>query len=86
MMPAAAAAAALHEAFGVSRYDRAVGTSRAWLLKTVLEEVRGGDPRRLASLADQGVLLIERALSVAELMALELLDDWANDPKGAKVR
>jgi hypothetical protein len=30
------------------------------------------------------VLLIERALSVAELTALELLDDWASDPKGAK--
>lgn len=74
----------LQEAFGHDRYANALGASRGWLLKTVLEEVRGGDPGRLAALGEQEALLVERALSVAELTALELLDDWANEPKSSK--
>jgi hypothetical protein len=64
----------LRSAFGVERYERALGTSRAWLLRSVLDQIATGDATRLASLAEADALLLQQALLVAELMALEHLD------------
>ena len=64
----------LLQAFGSERFDRALGTARAWLLRSVLEQVSSGDPRRLTELAEADALLIEKALLLAELTALEQLD------------
>ncbi|MBI4517200.1 MAG: DEAD/DEAH box helicase [Deltaproteobacteria bacterium] len=50
----------------------------------MLDQVAAGDSSQLATLVDEDALLIERALAVAELSALELLDEWANDPKGRR--
>ena len=75
---------ALQEAFGADRYERALGVSRAWLLRSVLDQVASGDLSQLALLAETDALLVERALAVAELSALEALDDWASDPKGPR--
>ena len=65
----------LRGAFGLDRYERALGTSRAWLLRSVLDQIASRDAMRLASLADADALLVQQALLVAELMALEHLDD-----------
>src|ERR1039457_1377842 len=64
----------LLQAFGSDRFDRALGTSRAWLLRSVLEQVSSGDPLRLTELAEADALLIEKALLLADLSALEQLD------------
>ena len=40
----------------------------------MLEQVSSGDPRRLTELAEADALLIEKALLLAELTALEQLD------------
>lgn len=64
----------LRNAFGIERYGRALGTSRAWLLRSVLDQIATGDATRLASLAEADTLLLQQALLVAELMALEHLD------------
>ena len=65
----------LRGAFGLKRYERALGTSQAWLLRSVLDQIATGDASRLASLADEDALLVQQALLVAELLALEHLDD-----------
>ena len=64
----------LRSVFGTARYEQALGASRAWLLRSVLDQVATGDPTRLASLAEADALLIQQALLVAELIALEHLD------------
>lgn len=65
----------LRSDFGLERYERALGVSRAWLLRSVLDQIASGDATRLASLADSDALLVQQALLVAELIALEHLDD-----------
>jgi hypothetical protein len=70
----------LRNAFGVERYARALGISRAWLLRSVLDQIATGDPTRLASLAEDDALLLQRALLVAELTALENLDHVEGAP------
>lgn len=65
----------LRSAFGMERYERALGTSQAWLLRSVLDQIATGDASRLASVADEDALLVQQALLVAELLALEHLDD-----------
>jgi hypothetical protein len=74
----------LRSAFGLDRYERALGTSRAWLLRSVLDQIASGDATRLASLADADALLIQQALLVAELMALEHLDDAESASRSAE--
>jgi hypothetical protein len=64
----------LLHAFGSERFDRALGTARAWLLRSVLEQVSSGDPRRLTELAEADALLIQKALLLAEITALDQLD------------
>ena len=65
----------LRSAFGLERYERALGTSQAWLLRSVLDQIAAGDASLLASLVDEDALLVQQALLVAELIALEHLDD-----------
>ena len=65
----------LRSTFGLERYERALGTSQAWLLRSVLDQIATGDASRLASLVDEDALLVQQALLVAELIALEHLDD-----------
>jgi hypothetical protein len=64
----------LLRAFGEERFARALGTARGWLLRSVLEQVATGDLQRLSELAKTDALLIEKALFLAELSALEQLD------------
>lgn len=75
----------LRSAFGLERYERALGTSRAWLLRSVLDQIASGDATRLASLADADALLVQQALLVAELMAIEHLDDAEAASTGSTV-
>jgi hypothetical protein len=71
----------LRQTFGAERYARALGASRGWLLRSVLDQVASGDPRRLASLAASDAVLIDQTLLVAELSALELMDHADAQPK-----
>ncbi len=71
----------LRSTFGLTRYERALGASRAWLLRSVLDQIASGDATRLASLMEMDALLIQQALLVAELMALEHLD-YAEGTRG----
>lgn len=64
----------LRDAFGRSRYEQALGTSRAWLVRSVLDQIGSGDATRLSGLTDDAALLVQQALLVAELLALENLD------------
>jgi len=64
----------LRSDFGLDRYERALGASRAWILRSVLDQIASGDATCLASLADTDALLVQQALLVAELQALEQLD------------
>ena len=65
----------LRDAFGLERYQTALGTSQGWLLRSVLDQIATGDSSHLASLLDEDALLVQQALLVAELIALENLDD-----------
>jgi hypothetical protein len=71
----------LRQVFGLERYQYALGASRAWLLRSVLDQIATGDSSRLAALAQEDALLIQQALLVAELVALEHLDHLESGPR-----
>jgi hypothetical protein len=49
----------LRQVFGLERYQHALGASRAWLLRSVLDQIATGDSSRLAALAQEDALLIQ---------------------------
>lgn len=75
MTPSAPSFPGLRDAFGHERYEQALGTARVWLLRSVFDQIAAQDPLRLAELAPEEALLVQQALLVADLIALENLDE-----------